>query len=82
MTAKKPAAVKPRADDKKVGAAAPVKPAKVTKPSKNATAVSVLDKNGEVIRQYSQEKHGDSFLDHANEFAGKEEGRKVVEVEE
>lgn len=46
-------------------------------PTKNATAVDVVDGSG-VLRTYSKAQHGAKFLDHANEFAGKVEGRKVV----
>lgn len=49
-------------------------------PAKNATEVNVIDSNG-VIRTYSVEEHGKKFLEHAEEFASKVEGRKVVAVE-
>lgn len=44
-----------------------------------SVAVNVVDSNG-VIRTYSEKEHGKNFLDLANEFAGKVEGRKVVKV--
>ena len=59
----------------KVGGAKPVAP----KVSKNASKVAVNDKNGEFIREYSSDVHGKDFLALAQEFAGKEEGRTVVE---
>jgi len=58
------------------GAPATVKPAKVTG-VKNPTVANVLV-GGEVVRTYSKDEHGASFLDHAKEFAGKEAGRSVV----
>lgn len=58
------------------GAPAPVKP-KVTG-VKNPTVAHVNDKNGDKLRTYSKSEHGDAFLEHATEFAGKEEGRAVV----
>lgn len=62
----------PEGDETKLGGKAP---------GKNATAVDVIDANG-VIRTYSQEKHGKNFREHADEFASKVEGRKVVAHEE
>lgn len=59
------------------GAPAAPKPPKVTG-AKNPTVAHVDDKNGDRIRTYSKEVHGDAFLDNAKEFAGKEEGRAVV----
>lgn len=38
---------------------------------------AVVSKNGEVIRTYSEEKHGENFAELANEFASKEAGRAV-----
>lgn len=52
----------------------------VGSPSKSVSAVSVVDNNGEVIRTYSKEAHGADFRAHADEFAGKVEGRKVVKA--
>ena len=46
-------------------------------PAKNADAVSVADANG-IIRTYSKREHGEDFRELAEEFAGKQEGRKVV----
>lgn len=46
-----------------------------------AEKVSVLDGNGSLIRHYSLKVHGETFRDLANEFAGKEEGRVVVDAE-
>ena len=46
-----------------------------------AEVVKVLDGNGELIRKYSLSVHGEAFRDLANEFAGKEEGRVVEDVE-
>jgi hypothetical protein len=50
--------------------------------TKKAAAKKVLVKNaaGEVIRHYSAEDHGDNFVELANEFASKVEGRVVVEA--
>ena len=48
---------------------------------KNVKEVQVVDKNGDVIRTYSEKVHGGDFLKHAGEFASKEEGRKVEEVD-
>ena len=45
---------------------------------KNPTVAHVNDRNGEKLRTYSKSEHGDAFLEHATEFAGKEEGRGVV----
>lgn len=56
------------AQEGKVGGAAP---------KKGATVVDVVGPEG-VIRTYSQEEHGKKFLEYADEFAGKVEGRKVV----
>jgi len=63
---------------KKVGGAAPAAPK--ADALKGATAVSVVDNNGDVIRTYSKEEHGAEFLGHAKEFASKVEGRKVVKA--
>lgn len=49
-----------------------------TPPTKSATLVDVLDKNGAFIRTYSVKVHGEDFRELAEEFAGKVEGRKVV----
>ncbi len=46
-------------------------------PGKDAKEVDVIDANG-VIRTYSLKEHGKDFRKHADEFAGKVEGRKVV----
>lgn len=46
-----------------------------------AEVVTVKDRNGEVIRSYSLEVHGETFRDLADEFAGKEEGRVVEDAE-
>lgn len=73
--AEKKAAAK-RAAPKNVGGAAPA-----ASKFKGAKAVSVLGNDGDVIRTYSKEQHGDKFLAHAEEFASKEEGRKVVKAE-
>lgn len=52
--------------------------AEPVKASKSDTVAHVYDRNEEVIRSYSKEQHGAEFIDHANEFASKEEGRRVV----
>ena len=41
-------------------------------------SVDVVDKEGNYIRTYNEELHGDDFKDLANTFAGKVEGRSVV----
>lgn len=48
-------------------------------PKKDFTVAHVSDANGR-IRSYSAQVHGEGFLDLANEFASKVEGR-VVEAE-
>lgn len=74
MATKKAAAKKGKALG---GAPAAPKPPKVSG-VKNPTVAHVDDANGERIRTYTQEVHGDAFLDLAKEFAGKVEGRSVV----
>lgn len=67
----KAADAKAKADAKLSGASAVAK----------AKSVDVHAPDGSVIRTYSKERHGDGFLDHANEFASKVVGRKVVASE-
>ncbi len=50
----------------------------MAKSTKSASAVDVLDKNGALVRTYSVKVHGKGFMDLAEEFAAKEEGRKIV----
>lgn len=71
--AKKLAGAKKEAADAKRGALGGIK--------KNVDQVQVVDRNGDVIRKYSKKVHGADFLENAAEFAGKEEGRKVEEVD-
>lgn len=68
--AKKTANVGGEAPAPRARAAAPAKPGK----DHTLAHVSV---NGERVRTYSVEDHGEGFADLANEFASKEEGRKV-----
>lgn len=46
--------------------------------SGKATVAHVYDKNDECIRTYSEEVHGDVFLEYAESFASKVEGRRIV----
>lgn len=48
------------------------------KAGKGHTQAHVYDRNDEILRTYTEEVHGDDFVDYANEFASKEEGRRVV----
>ena len=48
------------------------------KTAKGADIVDVIDANGTVMRSYSEEQQGEDFRAHADEFASKAEGRKVV----
>lgn len=50
-------------------------------PGKNADIVDVIDGGG-LIRSFSEAQHGKKFREHADEFASKVEGRKVVAHEE
>ena len=44
-------------------------------------AVAVLDKEGTVIHTYSLDVHGDTFLELAQAFVSKEEGRTLAAAE-
>lgn len=47
------------------------------KAAQSSDSVVVKDRNGDVIRGYSEEVHGEDFGALAAEFASKEEGRTV-----
>ena len=47
------------------------------KKGKGGTTIAHVSRNGEVIRTYTKEEHGDDFLEHAQSFASKEEGRTI-----
>jgi hypothetical protein len=43
----------------------------------DATSASVLSKDGQLIRTYTQEVHGDDFADLAKEFSSHTEGSTI-----
>lgn len=47
------------------------------KPKKGHTIAHVKDKEGNLVRSYNVDDHGDEFADLANEFASKVGGRTV-----
>ena len=71
------AAEKAAAKAAKEAAKAAEKAAMGTYQSGDSESVVVVDANGEVIREYSLEAHGEGFAELAEQFASKEEGRKV-----
>ena len=54
-----------------------VKPLKVKKEEVKKGSVSVFDKNGAFIREYSSEFFGSDYKKIAEDFAGKEPGRSI-----